>query len=151
MSTIGSRLREERLRLRMNQDEFATAGGVQRRAQSGYESGERSPDATYLAGVAALGVDVSYVVTGRHAAGSSPERGRDRPPQSEAPVIDLALMQRVAGFVDALCKSRGAVLERTVETEMIVRVYNYLVEDEGDERGVEDRKIERVVRLVVNG
>ncbi|WP_295441527.1 helix-turn-helix transcriptional regulator [uncultured Thiodictyon sp.] len=64
MNTRGSRLREERLRLGMNQDELAAAGGVKRRAQVNYEQDERSPDAEYLAGVAAAGVDVQYVVVG---------------------------------------------------------------------------------------
>lgn len=64
MNSIGERLRSERSRLGMNQDELAKVGGVQRSAQSNYERGDRSPDATYLALVAAAGVDVLYVVTG---------------------------------------------------------------------------------------
>ncbi|RKU01957.1 transcriptional regulator [Burkholderia sp. Nafp2/4-1b] len=64
MSTIGSRLREERLRIGLSQEEFAAVGGVLRRAQSNYESDERSPDARYLTAVAELGVDVLYVLRG---------------------------------------------------------------------------------------
>ncbi|MCD4518941.1 helix-turn-helix domain-containing protein [Burkholderia pseudomallei] len=64
MNTIGSRLREERLRLGLSQDEFAAIGGVLRRAQSNYESDERSPDAKYLSAIAGLGVDLLYVLTG---------------------------------------------------------------------------------------
>lgn len=64
MNSIGERLRSERSRLGMNQDELAKVGGVQRSAQSNYERGDRSPDAAYLALVAAAGVDVLYVVTG---------------------------------------------------------------------------------------
>jgi len=55
MNTRGSRLREERARLGLNQDDLAAAGGVKRRAQINYEQDERSPDAEYLAGVAAVG------------------------------------------------------------------------------------------------
>ena len=65
--SIGDRLREERARLDRNQDEFAEIGGVQRRAQSNYERGERCPDADYLSRVAEAGVDVLYVLTGRRA------------------------------------------------------------------------------------
>ncbi|MNY17930.1 hypothetical protein D3C86_1512790 [compost metagenome] len=36
-------------------------------AQRNYESGKRSPDAEYLARVAAVGVDVLYIVTGARA------------------------------------------------------------------------------------
>lgn len=62
-----SRLRQERARLGLNQDVMAAAAGLKRNAQVKYEKGERSPDAEYLAAVAALGVDVAYVLTGEHA------------------------------------------------------------------------------------
>jgi transcriptional regulator with XRE-family HTH domain len=61
---IGQRLREERERLGLSQERFAAVGGVQKRAQINYESGERVPDAHYLEGIALLGVNLLYVVTG---------------------------------------------------------------------------------------
>nr|WP_312847749.1 helix-turn-helix transcriptional regulator [Burkholderia gladioli] len=64
MDTIGSRLREERLRLGLSQEEFAAVGGVARRAQTNYEADERSCDAKYLAAVAGVGVDLLYVLVG---------------------------------------------------------------------------------------
>lgn len=64
MNPIGERLREERVRLGMNQDDFAEVGGVQRRAQGNYERGERAPDADYLARIAERGADVLFIVTG---------------------------------------------------------------------------------------
>lgn len=68
MSHVGSRLREERLRIGLSQDEFAAVGGITRRSQSAYESDERSPDASYLLSVRALGVDIYYVLTGERVA-----------------------------------------------------------------------------------
>lgn len=62
---IGQRLREERERLGLSQERFAAVGGVQKRAQINYEAGERAPDALYLEGVALLGVNVLYVITGK--------------------------------------------------------------------------------------
>ncbi len=62
---IGTRLKEERLRLGMSQQVFGARGGVVRTAQTNYEQGNRMPDAKYLGAVAALGVDVLYVITGR--------------------------------------------------------------------------------------
>jgi transcriptional regulator with XRE-family HTH domain len=62
--TIGGRLRLERERLGLSQEEFAKAGGVGRQSQVRFESGERSPDADYLAGIAKAGADVLYIVTG---------------------------------------------------------------------------------------
>lgn len=64
MDTIGFRLRAERERLSFSQEAFANKGGVHRRTQVNYESGERNPDAAYLAAIAGLGVDITYVVTG---------------------------------------------------------------------------------------
>lgn len=61
---IAERLREERIRLELSQTEFAALGGVQKRSQINYESGERLPDAGYLASIASAGVDVAYVLTG---------------------------------------------------------------------------------------
>ena len=65
MNTIGERLRAERSRLGMNQEEFAAIGGVKKRAQITYEQNERLPDAAYLQGLAAAGVDVLFVLLGQ--------------------------------------------------------------------------------------
>ncbi len=64
METIATRIKEERSRLGMNQEEFAGLAGLNRTAQVRYEKGERHPDAKYLEAVAAAGVDVQYVITG---------------------------------------------------------------------------------------
>ncbi|RRV04611.1 XRE family transcriptional regulator [Pseudomonas sp. v388] len=60
----GDRLREERIALGLKQEEFAQLGGVNRNTQGSYEKGERNPDTAYLTAVAAVGVDVLYVITG---------------------------------------------------------------------------------------
>lgn len=65
MSTYGSRLRQERLRLKLTQALFATAGGVGRYAQSCYERDLSLPRADYLAAITRIGVDVLYIVTKR--------------------------------------------------------------------------------------
>ena len=67
MSTLEDRLIEERKRFGLSQAAFGEAGGVQKRAQINYEKGERHPDAAYLERLAAIGVDVLYVLTGRRA------------------------------------------------------------------------------------
>ena len=61
---ICNRLKQERQRLGLNQTEFGESGGVTKKTQMLYESGERTPSADYLAAIAALGVDVLFVVTG---------------------------------------------------------------------------------------
>ncbi len=64
MYSIGERLREERLRLGLNQTDFAQHGGVTKVSQINYEKNERSPDAKYWEAIAKLGADVQYVLTG---------------------------------------------------------------------------------------
>lgn len=63
--SIGERLREERQRLGMSQPAFGEIGGVTKKTQLLYESGERQPDALYLAAIEKVGVDLLYVLTGR--------------------------------------------------------------------------------------
>ncbi|MEJ1353121.1 MAG: helix-turn-helix transcriptional regulator [Candidatus Sedimenticola sp. (ex Thyasira tokunagai)] len=63
---ICDRLKEERKRLKMNQEVFAVLGGVSKRSQINYESGKRSPDGEYWSALAAQGADIQYILTGVH-------------------------------------------------------------------------------------
>lgn len=62
---IGERLREERQRLDLNQTQLGEHGGVTKKTQMLYESGDRTPDAAYLAAIAEAGADIQYIVTGQ--------------------------------------------------------------------------------------
>ncbi len=64
METIGDRLKAERLRLGLTQEEMAGVAKVARSAQANYEKGERSPDTQYLALACGAGVDIGFVITG---------------------------------------------------------------------------------------
>ena len=61
---VGERLREERKRLHLTQEQISAVGGVRKQAQLKYEKGDSTPAAVYLAAVAAVGLDVLYVLTG---------------------------------------------------------------------------------------
>jgi transcriptional regulator with XRE-family HTH domain len=61
---VGARLRAERERLGMSQDEMGTQAGKNKNTQMRYETGVNSPTAVYLHDLAALGVDIGYVLTG---------------------------------------------------------------------------------------
>ena len=63
--TMGERLKEERLRIGVNQTVLAEKCGVTKNTQLAYEKGERNPDTAYLAAASSLGVDVLYVITGQ--------------------------------------------------------------------------------------
>ncbi len=58
-------MRDERKRTSLSQRAFAERGGVTEKTQVLYEKGERAPDAVYLAQIAAVGVDVLYILTGK--------------------------------------------------------------------------------------
>lgn len=75
----GSRLREERERLGMNQTEFGAIGGVKKLAQIKYEKGERQPDMAAMAAWAQIGVDVLYVITGQRGGVVAPAEPRMTP------------------------------------------------------------------------
>ena len=84
---IGARLKEERVRLGKNQEDFAAFAQTTKRSQYEYERGGASPGATYLASIAAAGADVQYIVTGVRSAGALAaaelrllERYRQSPP-----------------------------------------------------------------------
>lgn len=62
---IGDRIKQERERLGLNQDEFGKLGGVTRKSQFNYESEERMPDAAYLESISQAGVDVQFIITGQ--------------------------------------------------------------------------------------
>ena len=55
----------------MSQQALAERCGITARSQRNYESGERLPDAAYLAAIAAAGADVLYILTGQRAGGAS--------------------------------------------------------------------------------
>lgn len=61
---IGKRVREERERIGMTQEDFGKVGGVRRATQYLYEQGDRTPSMEYLARIVAAGADMNYLVTG---------------------------------------------------------------------------------------
>lgn len=64
MRSVGSRLREERIRLGFSQRDVAAHAGVNKRSQLRFEVNAFTPDARYLERAASMGFDVLYVITG---------------------------------------------------------------------------------------
>jgi len=60
----GERLKNERVRLGLNQAEFAERLGIHKNTQTNYENGRRKPSNEYYAAAAELGINVPYVITG---------------------------------------------------------------------------------------
>ncbi|MDE1483936.1 helix-turn-helix domain-containing protein [Xenorhabdus bovienii] len=64
MSTIGSRIKEERELLGLSQTDFANLTGYSSHVQATYERDETIPESVYLQKVAKYGCDTLYIVTG---------------------------------------------------------------------------------------
>lgn len=62
--SFGKRLAEERKRIGRTQPQLAALVGATKRSQIDWESDSASPKASYLAGFAAEGIDVQYLITG---------------------------------------------------------------------------------------
>lgn len=112
MDDIGRRLREERRRLGLNQDDFAELGGVKKNAQLHYENGSRSPDAAYLTAIAEAGVDVLYVLTGSYSAGMLPTDESQLLAGYRA--LDARGKAGVLGMIGGLTAPAGAVFRGEV-------------------------------------
>lgn len=82
---ISERLKAERDNLGLSQQALADRLGISLRSQQNYEKGDRSPDANYLAALAAEGADVRYILTGQ----------RDGP----APVVLSAEEQTMVAYM----------------------------------------------------
>ena len=60
----GYRLKEERQRLGLKQEELAEIMGIRREMLSNYENGKTTPSGETLAGFAHAGLNVNYLLTG---------------------------------------------------------------------------------------
>lgn len=59
---FGSRLKSERKRLGLNQEDFATKIGIKRFTQYQYEAEINSPTVRYLEKAIEIGVDLAYII-----------------------------------------------------------------------------------------
>lgn len=66
--SLGLRLKEERLRLKLNQTDFAAIANASKAAQINWEKDVNSPPGSALSAYAEAGVDVLYVLTAKRAA-----------------------------------------------------------------------------------
>lgn len=125
----GLRIREERERLGLTQDEFGALGGVKRLAQSNYESGKREPPTPYLDLLREHGVDVAYIETGIRTPPVS--RGKAQP------VFDKSLLAEVIhqldvnlGFISVQVAEEVGVLGAHAFADAIIWLYGKCSEND---------------------
>lgn len=83
-ASMGARLKEERNRLDLSQDELGQLCDVKRRTLQDWERGVNAPSAEFLAAAATHGVDPLYVVLGRRVGGGEPIQAGDALTADEA-------------------------------------------------------------------
>lgn len=120
MSDFSVRLREERARLGLTQEDFGGLGGVKKLAQWTYEKGDRSPDAAYLGQLWFEGVDVQYVLTGLRAdARVLDSFRRAAEVTKQADVTDDERQQLWRSLVEGVVRHAGDQLETTDEQRLL--------------------------------
>lgn len=164
MTSVGSRLREERKRLKIAQIKFAALVGIDRKTQYLYENDERQPDSDYLAKIAKFGIDILYVITdqrtpghdlikavrtkyGPHLALAELAESIERIEEAEAAAgraktrDDLERWASAIAAVEEGLSQTGRRLEPASKAELILAAYDLLEEDSSSAR-------DRVIRLV---
>lgn len=110
MTSFGTRLQEERNRLKITQAAFGKLGGVRRNAQSEYENDGNFPKADYLIKLAAKEVDVVYLIYGERIAFTAAQQEKEL----IAVLISLTPAQQALGFIMLNLIKRGGPSSQTV-------------------------------------
>lgn len=118
----------ERLRLGLTQTALAQLGGVSKATQVAYEAGGTRPDSAYLMQVAAAGVDVCRLLTGR----------------KSGPSIHWELLFEIRDLIDEWAAERGKPTPQ-VERDGLLRV---LYAQFCSERQVDPEQLAATFRLV---
>lgn len=141
---LGARLKAERERLQLNQTDFAAIVGASKHAQINWEKGAASPNAAALEVWAGRGLDVLYVVTGQRSNGASTHHLSEIS-NSVAP-IDADRLGRIVEMLEAFARGAGKRWPSAQLVAVAAEVYNVLV----DEPALDEPKVERILKLVVN-
>lgn len=109
---FGARLKGEREKLGLTQEEFARLGGVQKLAQHRYEKGLTQPSVSYLYAIEPYGVDIGYLLDGRR--GGAAPQGSD---------IDIELMQGIIIELEDCLSKLGVLLSSNKKARIIAMLY----------------------------
>lgn len=90
---FGSRLRDERMRMNLTQEQMGELGGVKRVSQHLYETGKRMPDLQYLERVTRAGADTARLL---FSYSTQTEPGR----QPDLPSVNWPLLSSVSQRID---------------------------------------------------
>lgn len=154
---IGERLKDERKRLGLTQPGLAEAAGAAKRTVIDWEKGVSSPTAVQLEAMATVGMDVLYVVTGLSTrdVASQPnlplnanltETANQAADSSSVPLINAERLTRIVDLLEAYASQAGRRWPAKRLVAVAAEVYNVLA----DEPALDEPKVERILKLVVN-
>ncbi|MEW8143412.1 MAG: helix-turn-helix transcriptional regulator [Candidatus Thiodiazotropha endolucinida] len=122
-SQFGTRLRDERKRLKLTQSQMAVIGGVSRGSQVLYEQSAHVPSMDYISRLVEQGVDFRYLVLGEH----SPELGGRL-------CLDPNVLEKAMGLADQLCRDdRGHLLEAQIRHSVLKMILVAVAEKTEDQ------------------
>ncbi len=116
---MGGRIKEERQRIGLAQADFGSKCGVSKTSQFNYESGERSPDAEYLAKAGELAVDVLYVVTGKRSQSANDEYVVIHRHKNVAASAGMGAINGHDDETEGLCFRRSWLNKRRLQSSML--------------------------------
>ena len=114
--SFGRRLRLERVKLGLNQQQFARSVGVSQPAQANYERDARFPNIDYLARAESLGVDLSYLIS------EVPLRRRLAQPE----LMDL--LEELVSLIADLSNQRVIPLSPQAQGRIVRTIFPHVVE-----------------------
>ena len=110
---FGLRLKEERQRLQLTQQELAEIGGVKRSSQYLYESSERTPTMEYIARIVSAGADFKYLLLGER---SSHNNRRI--------CLDEEVLDRALALADQVSRDeRGRLLDSEIRNRIAKEIF----------------------------
>lgn len=154
--TLFDRLKEERERLGLSQTKLGEMVGVVKQTVIRWEKGDASPDAPQLEKMATAGFDALYIVTGNRAKpslvvsnpGANPRRrATDLEGGLPSTHIDENLLCNILIMLDEIIAEAGRAWTPKDKAAAVAKLYDYL----RDETDVDQSKVMRTIRLVVNG
>ncbi|WP_435608759.1 helix-turn-helix domain-containing protein [Pseudomonas knackmussii] len=143
---LGARLKAERERLQLSQTDFAAIVGASKHAQINWEKGAATPNAAALEVWAGRGLDVLYVVTGQRSNGASTHHLTESGTSVTPALIDADRLGRIVELLEAFARNAGKCWPSAQLVTVAAEVYNVLV----DEPALDESKVERILKLVVN-
>jgi transcriptional regulator with XRE-family HTH domain len=131
---VARRLVQVRDALEWSQEGFADQMGVSRRAYQRYETGERSPKLRQLQGLAEVGVNVHWLLTGQGRMLLREEDGGAAEPAQTLGFrpTDPDLMGRIIDTIRAVHKARGWHVSDRALGERAARWYDEIVSAAAD-------------------